>query len=122
MADNVTEQTIHEAMSRLLEGEYLFTDGRLTISNLAREAKVSRATVNRYTKIVGDFRYAVSIRKTETTKDRVVEDAGEGAVPHIVAQHAQARAMLRQQEERRASRAGVVIFPRFLVPSSGGSD
>ena len=111
MADNITEQTIHEAMSRLLEGKYLFTDGRLTISNLAREANVSRATVNRYTKLVGDFRYAVSIRKTEALNNRVAEDEGVGSVPHIVAQHTQARAMFRQQEERRASRADVVIFP-----------
>lgn len=98
-------------MSRLLEGKYLFTDGRLTISNLAREAKVSRATVNRYTNIVEDFRYAVSIRKNEAITKLVGEDEGEGAVPHIVAQHTQARAMLRRQKERRDSRAGVVIFP-----------
>lgn len=36
------------AMDRLLRGEPIYTNGKLTEANLCREAKRSRATLNRY--------------------------------------------------------------------------
>jgi polyhydroxyalkanoate synthesis regulator phasin len=45
-------------MTRLLEGVPQHTDDRLTISNLAREAGVSRATANRAEAILTEFRSA----------------------------------------------------------------
>ena len=53
-----TEGALRSAMKRLLEGTSVHTDGRLTIANLAREAGVSRATANRATAVLAEFRAA----------------------------------------------------------------
>jgi len=53
-----TEGALRAAMTRLLEGVPQHTDDRLTISNLAREAGVSRATANRAEAILTEFRSA----------------------------------------------------------------
>jgi hypothetical protein len=50
-----TRQSLLDAMGRLLRGEPLFTDGELTEANLYREAKRSRATLNRYPEIKQRF-------------------------------------------------------------------
>jgi hypothetical protein len=47
-----TVAALNEAMHRLLDGRAHRTDGSLTITNLAREAGVSRATANRATDIL----------------------------------------------------------------------
>ena len=53
-----TEDALRVAMKRLLDGTSVHTDGRLTIANLAREAGVSRATANRATAVLAEFRAA----------------------------------------------------------------
>lgn len=53
-----TEDALRAAMMRLLEGTSVHTDGRLTVANLAREAGVSRATANRATAVLAEFRAA----------------------------------------------------------------
>jgi len=53
-----TEGALRAAMKRLLEGTSGHTDGRLTVANLAREAGVSRATANRTTAVLAEFRAA----------------------------------------------------------------
>jgi DNA-binding GntR family transcriptional regulator len=53
-----TEDALRGAMKRLLEGTSEHTDGRLTVANLAREADVSRATANRATAVLAEFRAA----------------------------------------------------------------
>ena len=53
-----TEDALRAAMMRLLEGTSVHTDGRLTVANLAREAGVSRATANRATAVLAEFRGA----------------------------------------------------------------
>ncbi|MDT0479771.1 hypothetical protein [Streptomyces doebereineriae] len=50
-----TETKLREAMARLLAGEPLHTDGALTKENLAREAKVSHATVHRAEEILAEW-------------------------------------------------------------------
>jgi predicted RNase H-like nuclease (RuvC/YqgF family) len=54
-----TTAALRVAMKRLLSGKPQRTDGRLTISNLAAEAGVSRATANRATTLLTEFRTAV---------------------------------------------------------------
>lgn len=56
----MTADALEEAMQRLLEGRPARTDGALTIANLAREAGVSRATANRATAILRQFREHLS--------------------------------------------------------------
>lgn len=54
-----SELALRQAMARLLSGHPAKTDGRLTVSNLASEAGVSRATANRASVILATFREAV---------------------------------------------------------------
>lgn len=53
------DDTLRAAARRLLTGEHQRTDGALTISNLAREAGVARATAYR-SSVVEEFRAAVA--------------------------------------------------------------
>ena len=50
-----TREVFGAAMDHLLRGEPVHTDGKLTEANLCREAKRSRATLNRYPDIKRTF-------------------------------------------------------------------
>ncbi|MEV5140706.1 hypothetical protein AB0K71_22230 [Streptomyces syringium] len=50
-----TATKLREAMTRLLVGEPLHTDGALTKENLAREAQVSHATVHRAEDVLAEW-------------------------------------------------------------------
>jgi hypothetical protein len=53
-----TQRALLDALDRLVSGHPNFTDGALTQENVAKEAGVSRATFNRYVKVVDEFRRA----------------------------------------------------------------
>ena len=53
-----SEAALRAGMARLLDGRPERTDGALTVSNLAREAGVSRATANRAIDLLAAFRAA----------------------------------------------------------------
>ena len=53
-----TQDALRAAMKRLLEGTSHHTNGRLNVANLAREAGVSRATANRASAVLAEFRDA----------------------------------------------------------------
>ncbi|WP_354576640.1 hypothetical protein [Frigoribacterium sp. UYMn621] len=65
-----TEIAICGAMERLLTGTAARTDGRLIKENLYREADVSRATMNRTTKVLNEW--ARRVDGTQT-RDRELE-------------------------------------------------
>ncbi|WP_030782128.1 hypothetical protein [Streptomyces sp. NRRL S-920] len=73
-----TETKLREAMARLLAGEPLHTDGALTKENLAREAKVSHATVHRAEDILAewDTKVARPVLRTpgEVQRDETIAD------------------------------------------------
>lgn len=50
-----TERKLRAAMGRLCDGTSTHTDGQLTVSNLAKEAGVSRATANRAQAVLAEF-------------------------------------------------------------------
>jgi len=50
-----TERKLRDAMDRLCNGTSQRTNGQLTVSNLAKEAGVSRATANRAEAVLADF-------------------------------------------------------------------
>ncbi len=50
-----TEQKLRAAMDRLCNGTSQRTNGQLTVSNLAKEAGVSRATTNRAEAVLVEF-------------------------------------------------------------------
>lgn len=54
-----TETALRDAMARLLAGRPSKTDGRLTVTNLAAEAGVARATANRASAVLEAFRAGV---------------------------------------------------------------
>jgi len=54
-----TEKKLRDAMQRLLTGKAKRTDGRLIKTNLHIEAGVSRATMNRATAVIADWKAAV---------------------------------------------------------------
>lgn len=58
-----SEAALRAAMARLLDGRPERTDGALTVSNLAREAGVSRATANRAVDVLAEFRTAEACRR-----------------------------------------------------------
>ncbi len=137
-----TEGALRSAMKRLLEGTSVHTDGRLTIANLAREAGVSRATANRATVVLGEFRAAEArfrsgsvaglkarIRKLEAElrAARGGELAELRVTVKALAQHIQSLA-LEGEEQRRViavleeqiARADPKVLP-FRPPSQDGT-
>ena len=108
------EQALRAAMQRLLSGSAVRTDGRLTIVNLAIEAGVSRATANRATAVLPEFRSLAAGRRAREVRVEAAltgpEEESRNA--HILAQHVQARALHRRQKEQRAARADVLPFRR----------
>ncbi|MFF2819668.1 hypothetical protein ACFVT9_29620 [Kitasatospora cineracea] len=72
-ADRVSEaaaKALRDAMERLLAGRPTCTDGRLIKENLYREAKVSRATMNRAHSILAEWD-----RRTAATDARTPGEA-----------------------------------------------
>ncbi|WP_329548552.1 hypothetical protein OG548_35720 [Streptomyces sp. NBC_01356] len=73
-----TETKLRAAMSRLLTGEPLHTDGALTKENLAREAQVSHATVHRAEDVLAEWNAKVSrpVLRTpgEVQRDTTIAD------------------------------------------------
>ena len=73
-----TETKLRQAMDRLLAGEPLHTDGALTKEHLAREAKVSHATVHRAEGILAewDAKVARPVLRTpgEVQRDETIAD------------------------------------------------
>lgn len=55
-----SQRRIQDAMNRLLGGEARYCDGRLTKTNLAREAGVSHATLYRAKNILAEWEQRVS--------------------------------------------------------------
>lgn len=115
-----SEAALRAAMARLLDGRPERTDGALTISNLAREAGVSRATANRAVDLLVEFRAAEARHRRsspQALKDRVrsleaelravrgVEMAELRALTRTLAQHIQVLTL--QVAERDAVIAGL---------------
>ena len=63
-----SEAALRAGMARLLDGRPERTDGALTVSNLAREAGVSRATANRAIDLLAEFRagFVVDLHRANT--------------------------------------------------------
>jgi hypothetical protein len=108
-----TEQALRDAMERLLAGRAVKTDSRLTVVNLAIEAGVGRATANRAVELLADYRRrAAAIQRARGRPHAPAGSGEESRNAHILAQHIQARALHRRQEEHQASRADILPFRR----------
>nr|WP_172691076.1 MULTISPECIES: hypothetical protein [Rhizobium/Agrobacterium group]ASK43677.1 hypothetical protein [Agrobacterium radiobacter]ASK43807.1 hypothetical protein [Rhizobium rhizogenes] len=107
-----TEQALRAAMNRLLTGSAIKSDGRLTVVNLAIEAGVSRATANRAAAVLIEFRRAIGERREQPNEIAGLREAEKRSNTHILAQHAQARALYQRQAQQRAVRAQILSFRR----------
>lgn len=77
----ITEQALRSALDRLASGTAQRCDGELTVSNLAREAGVSRATANRASEVVAELLHrrrsappvegAEGNQRAETLRERI---------------------------------------------------
>ncbi len=66
MATDSTEKKLRSALNRLVAGAAVRTDGRLTVSGLALEAELSRATAHRYPSVLEDLAAASARPARET--------------------------------------------------------
>ena len=93
------DKALREAMLRLLSGNQTRCDGRLTVTNLAHEAGVSRATANRATNILIEFRKAVDeqrkLKSGKTRHDSSCDD--KNRISHIRAQQIQLQALMNKE-------------------------
>lgn len=137
-----SEDALRVAMKRLLKGNSVHTDGRLTVANLAREAGISRATANRATAVLAEFRAAEArfrsgtvaglkarIRKLEAElrAARGGEMAELRATIKTLAQQIQILALQGEEQRRliavldeQIARADPKVLP-FRPPSQGGN-
>jgi len=112
---NATKQRLRAAIERMLAGQPVATDGRLTIVNLAIEAGVSRATANRAGAMLTGFRdaaAAASVQRSPRAASPPNEERHQRANANARSQQIQARALLQRQQERHAAH----IAPDSVVP------
>lgn len=89
--DEAVRRAIRDAMERLIEGRPLYSDGKLTIKSLAKEARVKRwVLTHRHTDLQDEFRARLASAETEppilrslrhekaTAEKRVKELTAEG--------------------------------------------
>ena len=87
---------IRDAMKRLLEGEPLYSDGKLTIKSLAKEAKVKRwVLTHKHTDLKDEFYERVRLQNATPTA------VGElrKRISLLEEGHAEARAELRDADD-----------------------
>lgn len=69
-----TEAKLRNAMERLLTGTAINSDGRLTKSNLAKEAGVSRATMHRANALLVEWDELATTRAPRSKEFRRIEE------------------------------------------------
>ena len=98
MATYSSEKKLRAALDRLVAGTAVRTDGRLTVSGLAREAEVSRATAHRYPAVLADLTAAVA-RPTWAPKTQSAEEGLADRIARLAAENA----LLRAEKEAMAT-------------------
>lgn len=107
-----TESRLRAALARVVSGRASATDGRLTVANLAREAGVGRATANRADAVLAELRDAAALVRAASPTPICQgenEERSRRVNENILAQHAQVRALLRGEKQRRVVAVGNVV-------------
>ncbi len=129
-----TERKLRAAMDRLCDGTSTHTDGQLTVSNLAKEAGVSRATANRAQAVLAEFhnrtiaiqetpeklpglhdqRRELERRLTQMTAEKNQVIAGLQATVTLLAQQIQALTLENERLRANMTRSGsnITEWPR----------
>lgn len=99
-------QAIRDAMTRLLDGEPIRSDGKLTIKSLADEADVKRwLLTHRHTDLQSEFRAKIATHGTDPAPVRDLKDE----VARLRAENHQLR------EQLRASRQTIKLLERHIT-------
>ena len=112
MPTDETERKLRSALDRLVAGTAVRTEGRLTVSGLAREAGVSRATAHRYPAVLADLEAALQ-RPTQRAASGRTEDLAERNI-RLAAENA----LLRAEKE---AMANALYAMSTLTPQSAES-
>ncbi|MHB8295909.1 MAG: hypothetical protein ACYDH5_15085 [Acidimicrobiales bacterium] len=92
-----TKAALLEAMKRLLSGRPERCDGEMSVSNLAREAGVSRATANRATDVLAEFDRCRA-HAAESAEHRLRVESHQERIRHLEAELAGAKAAARAED------------------------
>ena len=114
MATDSTEKKLRAALDRLIAGTAVRTDGRLTVSGLAREAELSRATAHRYPAVLKDLN-AASERPAVAA---VAPDGGAGLADRNTRLAAE-NTLLRAEKEALANAVYVLTELKVLPMRTG---
>jgi hypothetical protein len=114
MPSDETEIKLRSALDRLITGTAVRTDGRLTVSGLAREAGVSRATAHRYSTVLDDLSAAIDCPAQRPT----VTADGEGTFVERNARLAAENALLRAEKAAMAN----ALYAFTLLPVNAPRD
>ena len=114
MATDSTEKKLRAALDRLIAGTAVRTDGRLTVSGLAREAELSRATAHRYPAVLKDL----SAASERSAVAAVAPDGGAGLADRN-ARLAAENTVLRAEKEALANAIYVLTELKVLPMRTG---
>lgn len=116
----VERERIRDAMHRLLDGEPLHSDGKLTIKSLAEEAEVKRwLLTHRHTDLQGEFRARVAQQDSTTPEVAALKaerDALQARVKELASQLRIERATITRLERV----INVLTLQAELTQQSGG--
>ena len=103
-----TEQALRSALDRLASGTYQHCDGELTVSNLAREAGVSRATANRAAEVVAELHRRRSSPPVESAEGSQRAQTLRERIRHLEAELATAKRSARVEDGELRRRAALL--------------
>lgn len=102
-----TEEVLRAALERLATGNAQHCDGELTVSNLAREAGVGRATAHRATEVIAELHR----RSTPLVEDAQGNERAETLrerIRHLESQLADAKRVVRAEDDELHRRAAIL--------------
>lgn len=113
-----TEAKLREAMERLLAGQAINCDGQLTKANLAREAGVSRATMNRAHTMLLDW----DRRKPDREPESDAAQKLKARLDQEMAVSRRLRGEIRQLKSKLSSAASVMLEMQALLNEQDAGD
>ncbi|MGI8777626.1 MAG: hypothetical protein ACR2LJ_09640 [Acidimicrobiales bacterium] len=103
-----TEGALRAAMERLTAGTAQRCDGELTVSNLAREAGVGRATAHRATEVIAELHRRRSTSIVDNPKGSERAETLRERIRHLESQLADAKKVIRAEDSELRRRAALL--------------
>jgi hypothetical protein len=112
-----TEARLRNAMGRLLGGTAVNSDGRLTKSNLAKEAGVSRATMHRANALLAEWDELAPARAPRSKEFRQIEEQ----LANEKAKTRRLRGKVRQLESQLSSAVTIMLEMQAIISEQGSA-